>query len=52
MILVYAADDFRKFWKISENYQFLKIHKKSVRSQMSTVWCFSSRLGMFAITRT
>ena len=33
MILVYATDDFRKFWKISENYQFLKIHKKICQKQ-------------------
>ena len=34
MILVCAADDFRK---ISENYQLLKNHKKSVISKMSSV---------------
>ena len=47
MILVCAADDFRKFWEISQNYQFLKIHKKSVISKMSSIGCFSSRLGKF-----
>ena len=52
MILVIAADDFRKFFENSENYKFLKIHKKSVISKMSSVWCFSSRLGRFAITCT
>ena len=49
MILVCAADDFRKFREISENYQFSKIHKKSVTRKMSSIWCFSSRLGWFAI---
>ena len=53
MILVCADDDFRKFSENSENYQFLKIHKKSVINQMTNVWCvFSSRLGKFAITCT
>ena len=28
MILVCAADDFRKFWKIQKIIIFLKIHKK------------------------
>ena len=37
MILVCAVDDFRKFWKIWKNYQFLKIHKNSVISKMSSV---------------
>ena len=50
MILVCAADGFRNFLENSENYQFLKIHHKSVISKMLSVWCFSSRLGRFAIT--
>ena len=41
MDLVCAADDFRKIRKNSENYHFLEIHKKSVISKMSSVWCFS-----------
>ena len=40
MILTCAADDFRNFLENFENYQFLKIHKKSVISKMSSVWCF------------
>ena len=40
MILVNAADDFRKFQKIRNDNQFLKIHEKSVISKMSSVWCF------------
>ena len=39
MILVCAADDFRKFRKIRKIINF-KIHKKSVTSKMSSVWCF------------
>ena len=45
MILVCAADDFRKFRKNLENYQFLKIHKKSVISKMLNVWCFFKSTG-------
>ena len=33
-----------------EDYQFLKIHKISAISKMSSGWCFSSGLGRFAIT--
>ena len=40
MILVCAADDFPKISENSENYQFLKIHKKIVISKASSVWCF------------
>ena len=40
MILVCAADDFRKFRKIWKIINFLKIHKKSVISKMPSVWCF------------
>ena len=38
-----AADDFRKF---------LKIHKKSVISKMSSVWCFYKSTWQVAITCT
>ena len=41
---------FRKISENFENYQFLKIHKKSAIIKMSSVWCFSSRVGVFAIT--
>ena len=37
MILVSAADDLRKFRKIRKIINFLKIHKKSVISKMSSV---------------
>ena len=40
MILVCAADDFQKISENSENYHFLKTHKKSFISKMSIVWCF------------
>ena len=40
MILVCAADDFRKFSENSENNQFYENHKKSVISKMSSVWGF------------
>ena len=49
MILVYAADNFRKYRKM-QKLRFLKNHKKSVISQKSSVWCFSSPLDMFVIT--
>ena len=40
MILVCAADDFRKISENSENNQFLKSDEKSVISKMSSGWCF------------
>ena len=38
MILVCAADDFRKFLKIQKIINILKIHQKSVINKMSSVW--------------
>ena len=53
MILVCAADDFRKFWKIRKIIKFLKIHKKICHKQnVKCLVFFSSRLGMFAIICT
>ena len=40
MIIVCAADDFRKFRKIGKIVNFLKNHKKIVINKMSSVWCF------------
>ena len=40
MILVCAADDFRKFRKIWKIINFQKIHKNSVISKISSVSCF------------
>ena len=48
MILVCAAIDFRKYLKFRKSVFFLKNHKKSNESKMSSV--FSSRLDRFVIT--
>ena len=45
MILACAADDFKKKMENLENYQFLKIHKKSIIIKMSSVWCFFKPTG-------
>ena len=49
MILVCAADDFRKYWQWAFNKNNLK---KSVISKSSSVWCISSWLDWFVITCT
>ena len=50
MILVCAADDFRKYRKNAEIEILKKNHKKTVIIKKIRVWCFSSRLDGFVIT--